>query len=144
MSNIARNSYEYMLHWWGGCDDAVKKKYGYENYLYFQTSEDREQVINDLREFNHLGLAINKVEGVLSHKDTIACMTFKYNGNEYYYEENFGKEYTEDSARFMFFDGNYSCDCNKSLFIQRECDESFPEMGCGDEIQIADFRIEYR
>ena len=39
---------------------------------------------------------------------------------EFIIHYDFGYEYEEESAIFMFEDGNYSCDCNRSLFIQRE------------------------
>ena len=135
---------EYMLHWWGGCTPIIKEKYEYEEYMYFKSKEDRQEVINNLLKFDKYGLVIDKKEGELTHKDTIAKVTCLYNGKEYKFEYNFGKEYPEESASFMFFDGNYSCDCNKSLFIQRYCDESFPELLCGDNIMIVDFKIEYR
>lgn len=41
-----------------------------------------------------------------------------------------------DGSRYMWEDGNYSWDCNKSLFIQRQCDSSFPEMDCGESIEL--------
>lgn len=41
-----------------------------------------------------------------------------------------------DDKRYMWEDGNYSCDCNKGLFIQRQCDPDFPEMKCGKSIEL--------
>lgn len=61
----------------------------------------------------------------------------KYKGKTY----NFTDDGYEDieHAEYMWEEGNYSCDCNKSLFIQRNCDESFnygEEMPCGDKIEL--------
>lgn len=49
-------------------------------------------------------------------------------------QESYGEPL--DGARFMWEEGNYSCDCNKSLFIQRQCDPSFPDMHCGESIEL--------
>lgn len=37
---------------------------------------------------------------------------------------------------FQWTEGNYSCDCNKSLFIALSCDEDFPEFDCGETIDL--------
>lgn len=45
--------------------------------------------------------------------------------------------YTDfNHAEFMWTDGNYNCDCNRSLYIGRQCDKSFPEMTCGEQIEL--------
>lgn len=54
-----------------------------------------------------------------------------------------GYEYPKESALFMFTDGNYSCDCNKSLFIIRNCDRNFKELACGNEIKLEKIEINY-
>ena len=41
-----------------------------------------------------------------------------------------------DHVRYMYKEGNFSCDCNKSLFIQQLCDEEFPEFECGNLIEL--------
>jgi len=135
---------EYMLKWWGGCESEVKAKYGYDKYLYFTSKDDRDKVKNNIRKFDHLGLVFDEKDGNLTHKDTIALVTLKYNDKLYTYEDNFGKEFPEDVVRFQYEENNYSCDCNRSLFIQRYCDESFPEMGCGDEIELVELEIVFR
>ena len=136
--------YEYMLHWWGGCEEKVKEKHGYDNYLYFNSKDDRDIVKNKIKEFNNLGVAFDEKEGILSHKDTIALVTLEYKDQIFNYEDNFGKEFPEDVVRFQYEENNYSCDCNRSLFIQRYCDESFPEMNCGDEIKLLNIEVVYR
>lgn len=42
-------------------------------------------------------------------------------------------------SNYMWEEGNYSCDCNRSLFIQRQCDPDFPEMECGEKIEMVQF-----
>lgn len=135
---------EYMLHWWGGCEELVKNRYNYEEYMYFNSEKERQVVIDNLMTFNKYGLVIDRISGELTHTDTVAVITCLYKEKEYKFDYNFGKEYPDDAAEFMFFEGNNSCDCNKCLFIQRYCDEAFPDMDCGDEIKIIDFRVEHR
>lgn len=37
---------------------------------------------------------------------------------------------------YAWREGNYSCDCNRSQFIQEQCSEDFPEMPCGERIRL--------
>jgi len=41
-----------------------------------------------------------------------------------------------DGLEFNWTEGNYSCDCNRSLFIKRQCDPDFPKMECGETIEL--------
>jgi len=63
----------------------------------------------------------------------IVRVHLRYNGVTYSYEDAF-----EDAhmAQYQYTDGNYGCDCNKSLFIQRHCDPDFPDRGCGERIEL--------
>lgn len=141
---------EYMIQIWGGAWNegvypSIKKDLGIDKgYHYFKTKEDRDKFINKLRPYEKLGIARDLKEGEMTHRDTVAIMDLVCNGIRYPIEYNLGKEYEEENAEFYFFDGNMSCDCNKSLLIQRQCCEYFPEFNCGDEIEIENFRIEYR
>lgn len=42
----------------------------------------------------------------------------------------------ESNILFMYTEGNYSCDCNRSLFIGYATGEEVPGSGCGDEIEL--------
>ena len=53
-------------------------------------------------------------------------------------------EFPEETAIFQFLDNNYSCDCNRSLFIREEYGKNaIPELDCGDEIMLVKYHIEY-
>jgi hypothetical protein len=135
---------EYMLHWWGGCEEKVKEVYQYENYLYFNSKEERDFAKDQIKQFSKYGLAFDEKEGELTHKDTIALVTLKYKDTIYFYEHDFGKEYEEKYVRFQYEENNYSCDCNRSLFIQWYCDETFPELDCGEKIELINLEVIYR
>lgn len=141
---------EYFLHIWGGAIPTLEKLYGIkEEYYWFKTFEERRKFINKIRKHSKLGLAIDTEEGEMTHKRTIAEMDLLYYKDKIYHiKYDFGYEYPEDAARFMFFEGNYSCACNLSSFIQDQCDENFPDLECYDEdgneqIEIQNFVIKY-
>jgi hypothetical protein len=49
------------------------------------------------------------------------------------------KDYTELAADYMWTEGNYSCDCNRRLFMARALGEPEPEdpnNPCGDTIKL--------
>ena len=49
-----------------------------------------------------------------------------------------------EDAIFYFTEGNFSCDCNRSLAIRWEYgDDAIPELGCGEDIELVDYHIEY-
>ena len=49
----------------------------------------------------------------------------------YEYEDIFN-----DSIKFLWEEGNYSCDCNRSIFIRRNCDSKFKKLKCGETIHL--------
>ena len=90
---------------------------------------------------NAFYLATTIEEGKHVRYKTIAKMKLKYNGKEYDYQEDFGYAYPIESAEYMFKDGNYSCDCNKSLSLNRKYGDEVPVKGCGDEIELIEFEV---
>lgn len=91
-------------------------------------------------------------------------ITLRYQGIEYTYTDTFepwiDKQTGEvertplEVALYMYEEGNYSCDCNKSLFLGRYCDVDFSqderakckdgewELPCGDTIELVSPRYE--
>lgn len=63
-------------------------------------------------------------------------VTLRYKGRTYSYVEPL----IVGSADYMYREGNYACDCNKSLFIHNYCDVSFAEMPCGDSIELVSLK----
>jgi len=133
--------YEYCLKTWGGFyNEQHQKKHGHkEGYFWFDTAEARENYIkllqtieNDLHAY---GLGVAKTEGTETRFKTVAKMIFVFKGKEYPYETDFGYGYALDSAEFMFYEGNFACDCNRSMFI------GLPEMQCGNRIKMKDFVV---
>lgn len=75
--------------------------------------------------------------------NTIFVGTFKYKEKEFILRFNF-EDYLEEDAIWMFTEGNYSCDCNRSMFIRQQFGEdAVPELPCGDTIELLDYHIEH-
>lgn len=143
---------EYMVQIWGGAWNAdanpsIEKDLGIkEGYYYFKTEECKNMFCNLLEKsvYKKQGIMINVKYGVMIHKKTIFVGTLKYQGKEFVIHYDFGYEFSEKQAIYMFELGNYSCDCNRSLFIQREYGKNaIPFLGCGNEIKLINFHFEY-
>lgn len=134
---------QYYVKYWGQAEGFLKDKLNVSELDFW---------FDDKISLNkHIDYVDNLCEGVgvivhmsqegedLEYK-TVVEMNLVYKGKSYPYQYDFGYGYPCRSAEFMFFEGNYSCDCNISIFIQ-ESVEDFPELDCGDEITIEDFKI---
>lgn len=143
---------EYMIHIWGGAwnndaNPSIEKDLGIkEGYYYFKTKEAKNKFCELLHNpiYENQGLMIVEEYGVMSHKRTIFVGTFKYKDREFILHYDFGYEYKEERAVYMFEHGNYSCDCNRSMFIRGEYgDDAMPDLDCGDSIKLLDYHFEY-
>ena len=143
---------EYMVHIWGGAwnsdaNPSIEKDLGIKSgYHYFDTEEEKNEFCKLLDNpiYSKQGLARDIKYGVMTHKRTIFVGTFKYKDKEFVLHYDFGYEYPEEQARFQFLENNYSCDCNRSIFIREEYGEdAMPELDCGNEIELLDYHFEY-
>ena len=146
------NQKEYMVHIWGGAwnhdaNPSIEKDLGIKDgYYYFKTEEMKDEFCKRLQNpiYRNQGLMIDVKYGVMTYKRTIFVATLKYKDREFVIHYDFGYEYPEERAIYMFVDGDDSCDCNRSLFIQREYGyDVIPTLNCGDEIEMLDYHIEY-
>lgn len=143
---------EYMVHIWGGAwnrdaKPSIEKDLGIKKgYYYFDTEEEKDNFCSILRNpiYYDQGIMIDVEHKVMSHKKTIFVGTLKYKEKEFIIHHDFGYEFPEKSAIFIFTDGNYSCDCNRSLFIQEEYGEdAIQELRCGHDIELVEYHFEY-
>lgn len=139
--------YQFLLHTWGGFYNEEYQKIHKETpgYQFFDSMDDLQKELNRLRkiekELNARCLAMNIYEGWDVHLKTIAELEFKYKDKIYSIEYDFGYGYPEESAMWMFTDGNYACDCNRSIFIKNKYPD-FHEFGdCGHEIKLSNIKI---
>jgi hypothetical protein len=145
-SDFEHEKYEYLLQVWGGFyNEQNKSKHGLDpGYFWFNTEEDRQEYLDNLKEiskkYNAMYLATRLCEGKYVRYKTVATMTLVYQEKQYQYKYDFGFAYLVDSAIFMWKDGNYSCDCNRSIFLSRQY-PGFPELICGNKIEVRDFEV---
>lgn len=120
-----------------GVVPSEEKPDGKGRYFWFRTENDAKNFLNAT---HHLMV----VTQVSNNEDSLTrCVTkleFAYQGRIWPYTYDFGYGYPDDDAEFMFHDGNYGCDCNRSIFL-REHFKEFPEMECGDKIEMFEFQI---
>lgn len=146
------NKEEYMVHIWGGAwnhdaNPSIEKDLGIkEGTYYFDTEAEKDEFLRPLDNpiYSKQGIARDIKHGIMTHKRTIFVGTFKYKEKEFIIHYDLGYEYPADSAEFYFTDGNFGCDCNRSLAIRWEYGEdAIPFLDCGDEIEMTEYHIEY-
>lgn len=144
---------EWMVHIWGGAwnhdaNPSIEKDLGIKKgYYYFDTEEEKNKFIQLIRQdkYEKQGLATECKYGIMTHKRTIFVATLKYKDKTFVIHYDLGYEYPKDSAIFYFTEGNFGCDCNRSLAIKWEYGEdAIPELPCGDEIEMTDYHVEYQ
>ncbi len=65
-------------------------------------------------------------------------ITLKYKGKEYNLKDD--HEYEDlGNAIWLWEEGNFGCDCNRSQFIKEQCDMDFPLLECGETIDMTSF-----
>lgn len=140
---------EYLLNVWGGFfNEGNQVRHGKRpGYYWFNSPDEREAFVNDLMEIEERldahYLATRYYDGPLVRKRTIARGSLTYGSTIFNFEYDFGYGYDPEVARYAFTDGDYSCDCNRSLLIQK-AEPDFRELPCGGEIGMFDFEIVYR
>lgn len=147
MKTLIEKPYEYYLKYWGQILDAgwVERELGIgATDFWFDSAEARAEfkaALAAVAQQHGVRIAFAEYEGCDVRQRTVAHMIFDLpDGRAVPFTYDFGYGYPYDSARFTFTDGNYSCDCNRSLFIS----ESYPdvaELECGELITVRDFSV---
>jgi hypothetical protein len=90
-------------------------------------------------------------ESIDTRACTMARVTLRLpDGREGTFVQSFGFGYPAHGVEYMWHEGNYSCDCNKRLYLARECNidpdnaDLDADVVCGDEIQLVNLKIFYR
>ena len=134
--------YEYYLGYWGQAHEDVERDLGIkEKAFWFQSANDRAKFkaqIKDVAQAHNVGVEFNEYEGSDARQSTIARMIFTLpDGRSFPIAFNFGYGYATHDAEYMFEEGNYSCDCNRSIFIGLS--DISDDGICGDTIVMSDF-----
>lgn len=134
---------EYYVKYWGQASGFLKEKLEVNELdFWFNHEISRQKHIDKcLNLCKDVGTIVYDCrEGEDMDFKTVVEMNLVYNGVKHPYTYDFGYGYPCSSAEYMFFEGNYACDCNLSDFI-RKSNVNFPELDCGDTISVEDFKI---
>jgi hypothetical protein len=66
-------------------------------------------------------------------------IVLEYKGKRYEFiddHSSFTFDGADTPSDYWWEEGNGACDCNRALYINRNCDKEFPEMTCGDTIDL--------
>lgn len=150
---------DYLLRVWGRDEDAVKALKT-PDYLepdhaicyWFNTSKERSQFVRSLpKDLMVVWSEVDKDHEHDVHAETVVTVTLLLpDGRKGTFEQSYGCGYPDDSVHYMWENGNYSCDCNRRLFLARYCGID-PEnadldtyVECGDSIRLLSLKIEHR
>lgn len=149
-SPLQNAAHTFLVTFWGSDHDAAAtlvpgdashRTAGGTTSVWFSTHAERAAFARLLRHFEWV--VFRQEDGSRTRYRTIAVFTLEKDGRAYDIEQDFGYGYDPESVHFMFNEGNYSCDDNRSLFI-RSVDPTFPEHGCGDTITLKNLCVEFR
>ena len=134
--------YEYYLGYWGQAQEDVERDLGIkEKDFWFQSANDRAKFkakLKSVADVHNAIFAFNEYEGIDARRSTIARMIFTLpDGRSFPIAYNFGYGYETHDAESVFEDGNYACDCNRSIFIGLS--DVSDDGNCGDTIVMSDF-----
>jgi hypothetical protein len=138
------NNKGFLLRCWGRdvheadnirSPDAVEPDGGVLVY-WFQTAEEREAFAKKIRSNKKWIVVFDLPDNDHTDQLTYAKVVVAYDGKEYRFSDCFGFGFEGESAIYMFTAGNYACSCNLSMFIRQCCDEYFPELCCGEDVDL--------
>ncbi len=116
--------FEYYLGFWGEIenDNLIERELGInEKDFWFSSFKERaefKEKLKSVADKHGVVIAFKQEQGEQVRLRTLARMTMVMpDGKEYQYTEDFGYAYEPDSARYLFEEGNYSCDCNRIELI---------------------------
>lgn len=142
--------YEYHLKFWGQAEKRIEQKLGMTTTdFWFSSKEERSKFRAKIYDYSgDQTVVFAEHEGEDVRKKTVVMITAEFKGKQYSFEYEFGYGYPIETAEYMFEDGNYSCNCNLSSFIQEKYPE-FPKLEClgddeGNEIEYVTFEVELR
>jgi len=139
------SKFEYYLKYWGEAEPVVKRTLQTKcKDFWFNTERERAKFrrkLESIADKYRMTIVFIEEEGTGVRLRTVARMIMCLpNGKEYPFKYDFGFAYEKSSAEFMFIDRNYSCDCNKSLFLS-EIFKDVEEGDCGHDIKLKNFVV---
>lgn len=138
--------YEYYLKFWGEIenDNWVKKDLGIDGTdFWFTSKKERTSLKNRIVQVatnRDCRIVFNEEEGYHTRLKTIAFLEFEYENEIYRLKYDFGFAFPPNVAYFQWCENNYSCDCNRSIFLRKKY-PNFPELDCGETIKLLSIKV---
>lgn len=141
--------YEYFLRFWGEVlnedQQWIARDLGItETNHWFASADERtafRKTLATCADTHKCCIAFAEYAGRDTRLRTVAHMDMRLpDGRVFGYAYDFGYAYPPDSARYMWHEGNYSCDCNRSSFLA-DAGHNVAEMDCGESIELTNFCI---
>jgi len=134
--------FPHLLRFWGGGMERLARRHGLTANddgayaVWFETTEDRRRFVEAHQPVDALDSVCFDQHDLSDGGDpatqTIARVTLRLpDGTTRTYDQIFGYGYPWHSVEFMYYDGNYSCDCNRASFAGIDDD-----MGCGNTLEL--------
>lgn len=118
-------------------------------YFWFKTGGQRQAYRDELtyvaqRDYPGATIEFKEETGPQFMTRPYVYATLEYKGKQYKVEQDFDYGYPVDTVIYYWHGGNFSCDCNRRLWIEKFHPGTVPadEEDCGDTIECVEFRIE--
>lgn len=147
----------YGLFCWGGFFNKQFHDYrtneNGEFIKYFTSPQDRQEYLEKMqsveREHNCARLVNSFFQSNYKNNRLFAKVTVDFQDKEYTFEYDFGVSTEENTAIYIFEEGNYSCDCNLIRFLDRNFDmgmteDQVQEYKCGETIKLVNLELYWK
>jgi len=149
---------DYLLRFWGRDADSyaerlrmigvspVEERTGGALVAWFRTDAERAAAVATVRRPESQGGCVMVVadhDGPLVHCYTVAVAALEVNGRQYEVRQDFGLGFPSDAAHYIWEEGNFSCDCNRSALIAEQCDPEIEELECGNTIKLVMLTVKH-
>lgn len=139
---------EFYLSYWGGVERGgwIEDELGIPTTDFWcATVAMREALKARLQAVatqHHAVICFREEDGYYTRYKTTARMTMRLpDGRTFPYTYDAGYGDSREVIEFLFVDGNYSCDCNKSLLLRQVYGDAIAALPCGQTISIDTFSV---
>jgi len=136
LAHLKEQKEEYALDVWGCPEDGPEKFNG----TYWFDTADELWLYKEKLSALQTGASSASFGRAVRAKTLVEATMKLPTGEEYVVHEEIGYAYPPDVARYMYVDGNYGCDCNRSIKLRR-MGVDIPEHDCGEVIATTKVRV---
>lgn len=136
LAHLKEQKKEYVLRIWGCPEDGPGQFNGDRWFNSLDELRDCKEKISRLPSG-----ASSASYGSAVRAKTLTEVTMRVpTGEEYVVHDDFGYGYPPDAARYMYVSGNYGCDCNRSIKLNR-MGVAIEHLDCGETISTVKVKV---